>query len=322
MTGDATTRTSQSAIPLDGLLVVDKPAGWTSHDVVAKARRITGVRRVGHAGTLDPAATGVLPLGIGQGTRVLEYLSGADKAYRATVRLGLTTDTDDAEGAPLESGDWHAVTEEQVRAALAQFVGEIEQVPPAYSAIKQAGVPLHRLARAGRAVRPPPRRVTIERITLLELALPDVSIEVECSKGPYIRSLARDLGVLLGCGAHLTALRRLRTGPFTLDGALSLDDIAAAAASGGLPALIVPPDVALLSAPVLVVGHADELRLLTGRSITRGAPSYSTDTRARAYAADGTFLAIVRAAAPDEWAPDKVFAEVRSTNDERQATGR
>ena len=317
MTGDAATRGSEFPLPLDGLLVVDKPAGWTSHDIVAKVRRISAVRRIGHAGTLDPAATGVLPLGIGQGARVLEYVSGADKAYRATVRLGLTTDTDDADGAPLESGDWQTVTEEQVRAALQRFVGEIEQIPPAYSAIKQAGVPLHRLARAGRDVSPPPRRVTVERITLLTLALPDVTIDVDCSKGTYIRSLARDLGSQLGCGAHLAALRRLRTGPFTLDDAHSLDEIAVAAASGGLPALILPPDVALLSAPALVVDAGDEMRLLTGRGIALGAPSYPPDTRARAYALDGTFLAIVRPAGPGGWAPDKVFTEGRTTNDER-----
>lgn len=294
---------------LDGLLVVDKPAGWTSHDVVAKVRRLTGIRRTGHAGTLDPAATGVLPLGIGRGTRMLEYLAGADKVYRATVRLGLTTDTDDAEGRPLAAGEWRGITDDHVRAALAAFVGEIEQVPPAYSAIKRGGVPLHRMARAGVAVRPEPRRVRIERIAVLDTTLPDVTIEVVCSKGTYVRSLARDLGAALGCGAHLAALRRLRTGPFTLNDAHSLEGLAAAAAWGALPALVLPPDMALLPAPALIVGAAGETRLLTGRSIPAGTGAALTGTMARAYGSDGTFLAVVRTTADGNWAPEKVFAQ-------------
>lgn len=293
-----------STSEMHGLLVVDKPAGWTSHDVVAKVRRLTGVRRVGHAGTLDPAATGVLPLGVGQGTRVLDYLAGADKSYRGTLRLGRTTDTDDAEGVTLEERDWSRISPEDVRAALGHFTGEISQVPPAYSAIKRGGVPLHRLARAGAPVRPEPRRVRIDRIDVLDVRLPDVTFEVECSKGTYIRSLARDVGEALGCGAHLVALRRLRTGPFTLTDAHTLEEISVTAESEGLPAMLLPLDTPLLGAPAMIVGAEDETRILTGRSVAAG--RRDPGVLARAYAADGAFLAVVRAAASG-WIPEKVF---------------
>lgn len=294
---------------MDGLLVIDKPAGWTSHDVVARVRRITGVRRVGHAGTLDPAATGVLPLGIGRGTRVLEYLGDADKSYIGTLRLGLTTTTDDAEGEPIQTRDWRGITEADVRAVLSRFVGDIAQVPPTFSAIKRAGVPLYRLARKGIAVRPEPRQVRIDRIDGLQIALPDLTIAVTCSKGTYIRSLARDIGEALGCGAHLTALRRTRHGPFTLAEALSLEALAPLAERGELAARLLPPDLTLLSAPVLIVGTASERRLLTGRSI-RGERGAASGPRARVYAADGAFVAIARPDGHGGWLPDKVFAEL------------
>ena len=299
--------THQAPAPLDGLLVVDKPAGWSSHDVVAKVRRITGVRRVGHAGTLDPMATGVLPLGLRQGTRVLEYLSDADKAYRGTIRLGTTTTTDDAEGEPVQVSDWRSITDEAVRAVLARFVGPLEQRPPSFSAIKRGGTPLYKLARRGVAVEAPLRHVTISSLNVLSLALPDIEVEVACSKGTYIRSLARDVGVALGCGAHLAALRRLRTGPFTLSQAHTLDDLATAAADGGLPALISTPDAALTVLPAVVVSGEAARRVLTGRDIALPDRPAGSAKIARCYDAVGHFLGLLENVAADQWHPAKMM---------------
>jgi tRNA pseudouridine55 synthase len=212
----------------EGLAVLDKPAGWTSHDVVAKVRRLLGTRRVGHAGTLDPMATGVLLVGVGRATRLLGYLSAADKSYTATVRLGEVTDTDDADGTVIATSDASAVTRTVVERAAAALVGEIEQVPPAYSAVKVAGRRSYARARAGEEVALPPRRVVVHRLTVVELGPPgpvvDVRVEVDCSSGTYIRSLARDLGAALHVGAHLVRLRRIRIGAFDQDSAQPLPE--------------------------------------------------------------------------------------------------
>lgn len=209
-----------------GLLVVDKPAGMTSHDVVARIRRLAGTRRVGHAGTLDPMATGVLVIGIGQATRLLGHLAGHDKEYAATVRLGATTSTDDAEGTTVTSADpaaVAAVTDADLGAAMAGLTGAIQQVPPAVSAVKVGGVRSYTRARAGEQVVLQPRPVTVARFDLVARRGADVDVEVACSAGTYIRSLARDLGAALGVGAHLTALRRVRSGQFGADRAIPLD---------------------------------------------------------------------------------------------------
>ena len=211
----------------DGLLVVDKPAGWTSHDVVGKVRRLARTRKVGHAGTLDPMATGVLVLGIGRATRLLGHLALTDKDYDATLRLGVTTVTDDAEGEPLETRDASAVTNEALAAALAALTGEIDQVPSAVSAVKVGGVRAYARVRAGEDVVLAPRRVTVHRLELLERRGDDLSLGVTCTSGTYVRALARDLGEALGVGAHLTALRRTRVGPFGPDVARTLDELAA-----------------------------------------------------------------------------------------------
>ncbi|MFN8555852.1 MAG: tRNA pseudouridine(55) synthase TruB [Dehalococcoidia bacterium] len=291
---------------LGGLLVIDKPAGWTSHDVVARVRRLAGRRRCGHAGTLDPLATGVLPLGLGSGTRMLEYLGDADKAYRATIRLGRTTDTDDADGLTLEERPWGGVTTGAIADAIAAFLGEIDQTPPIYSAIKRDGVPLHRLARAGAAVQVAPRRVRIDRIDVLDITPPHVTIEVACSKGTYIRSLARDLGATLGCGAHLAALRRLRHGPFTEADVHTLEAVAAAVAEGRLAGLLLPLDLPLATAPAITVDERAARLLLTGRIVPCSAVE-PEGRLGRAYDSSGRFLAVVRATA-GAWAPVKVFA--------------
>ena len=207
----------------DGLLVVDKPAGWTSHDVVGRCRRLAGTRKVGHAGTLDPMATGVLVLGVGRATRLLGHLALTDKAYDATVRLGATTVTDDAEGELVSTQDASAVTDEAVRAGLQALTGAISQVPSAVSAVKVDGVRAYARVRAGEQVELAARAVVVSRLELLARRGDELDVAVECTSGTYVRALARDLGAALGVGAHLTALRRTRVGPFDLTQARTLE---------------------------------------------------------------------------------------------------
>jgi tRNA pseudouridine55 synthase len=212
----------------DGLLVVDKQPAWTSHDVVAKLRGIFGQRRVGHAGTLDPDATGVLLVGLGRVTRLLRFLQDAGKSYRAQVQFGVATETLDASGAVLERAEMR-ITREQLDTAARAFVGDIEQVPPMVSAIKVGGRKLYELAREGKEIERAPRAVHIDALVVEEFALgayPEATLCVDCSSGTYIRTLAADLGTALGGCAHLKALRRTRVGPFTIDEAHTLDEIA------------------------------------------------------------------------------------------------
>jgi tRNA pseudouridine55 synthase len=215
-----------------GVVVIDKPASWTSHQVVAKIRRLAAIRKVGHAGTLDPMATGVLVIGIGKATRLLGHLALTEKAYQATIRLGISTVTDDAEGAVTATADARGLTDDQIEAALASLRGEQMQVPSAVSAIKIDGVRAYAKVRSGQEVDLASRPVTIHRLDVLGrqdldtdgFAVVDLDILVECSSGTYVRALARDLGDTLGTGGHLTALRRTRVGVFTLDEAQTLDE--------------------------------------------------------------------------------------------------
>ncbi|WP_255361996.1 tRNA pseudouridine(55) synthase TruB, partial [Mycobacterium sp. 1081908.1] len=213
-----------------GLVVVDKPAGMTSHDVVGRCRRIFSTRRVGHAGTLDPMATGVLVIGVERATKILGLLTAASKSYAATIRLGQTTSTEDAEGEVLQTVPAGHVTDSQIEAAVAGLRGDIEQVPSAVSAIKVDGRRAYRLVREGQTVELAARPVRIERFEVLAVRrdgdVIDVDVDVDCSSGTYIRALARDLGAALGVGGHLTALRRTRVGRFGLDRARSLEDLA------------------------------------------------------------------------------------------------
>jgi tRNA pseudouridine55 synthase len=220
--------------PPDGIVVVDKPAGWTSHDVVGRLRRIAGTKRVGHAGTLDPMATGVLICGLGRATRLLGYLALRDKSYEATIRIGVGTVTDDSEGEVTTTPGAGTVTDEMIRAAVTRFVGNIEQVPSSVSAIKVAGKRSYARVRAGQDVQLPARPVTVERFEVTGIrrgshegvGVCDVDVEVTCSTGTYVRALARDLGSELGAAAHLTRLRRTRVGPFDLAEAHTLDELA------------------------------------------------------------------------------------------------
>ncbi|WP_081968271.1 tRNA pseudouridine(55) synthase TruB [Mycobacterium kyorinense] len=213
-----------------GLVIVDKPAGMTSHDVVGRCRRIFGTRRVGHAGTLDPMATGVLVIGVERATKILGLLTGASKSYAATIRLGQSTSTEDAEGEVLQEVSAEHLTDDAISTAIAALRGDIAQVPSAVSAVKIGGRRAYRLAREGQAVELAPRPVRIDRFELLAVRrhgrLVDLDVEVDCSSGTYIRALARDLGDMLGVGGHLTALRRTCVGRFGLDQARTLDELA------------------------------------------------------------------------------------------------
>ncbi len=270
---------------LFGFFNVDKPSGMTSHDVVARVRHACGIKRVGHAGTLDPLATGVLILCVGGATRLSEYVMHATKRYRARVHLGVITDTYDAEGEIVQARDASQITQEMVEQALTAFVGEIEQVPPMYSAIKQGGRKLYDLARAGQTVEREARRVRIDSLTLSDWQPPEFTLDVTCSAGTYIRSLAYDLGEALGVGAHLAGLRRTASGRFTLENAVPLDTLLSSPAD-----YLIPPSVALADYPALVLdaGSVEEIR--HGRAI---AGTLDRGQIAMAYGADGDLVAVL-----------------------------
>jgi tRNA pseudouridine55 synthase len=254
--------TGRSAPGPDGVAVVDKPAGWTSHDVVAKARGLLGTRKVGHAGTLDPDATGVLVLGVGRATRLLTYLSGHDKRYVGEIVLGTATTTLDASGEVTGTWDMAGVGLAEVRAAAAGLTGEIDQVPPMVSAKRVGGRRLHALAREGVEVERPPVRVRVERFAVDEPVEPGVyPIDVTCSAGTYIRSLAADVGAALGGGAHLRTLRRLASGPFGVDEAVPLDQLG--------PDRLLPPAEALRGRPRVTVGDDLAALVRNGRVLER-----------------------------------------------------
>jgi tRNA pseudouridine55 synthase len=300
----------QRQVPLSGILNVDKPAGMTSHDVVDAVRRVAGQRKVGHAGTLDPMATGVLLVCLGSGTRVAEYLMRGRKRYRANIVLGTTTDTYDAEGEVRSSGGRTDFDRREIEAALAPFVGRIEQVPPAYSAIKRDGQPLYKLAREGREIQVEPRPVEIDEITILDWDSPSLIVEVGCSSGTYIRSLAHDLGQHLGCGAHLAGLVRLQSGNFALEDAVSLARLEEAFEHGQEDRYLLAVDDALIDWPAVILGRDDAQRLVQGQAIRAQSPPLPDRAQDlfRAYGPDGVFLGIVYYHEPSLcWRPKKVF---------------
>jgi tRNA pseudouridine55 synthase len=272
-----------------GLLILNKPGGLTSHDVVNRVRRATHIRQVGHAGTLDPMATGVLVVCVGQATRISEYLLGHNKAYHATIRLGIETATYDADGDIVTTHEVH-VERIEVEQTLQSFVGDIQQTPPMYSALKRAGHKLYDLARQGIEVEREARSVVIHSIELHDYQAPDVTIEVRCSAGTYIRSIAHDLGAALGTGAHLTKLTRTASGPFTMWQAVDLDVFEASARAGEWQSLLRSMDEALSDWPLVVIDEADRARTLNG------APLFSIRLDAphcRAQDAQGNLLALL-----------------------------
>ena len=252
-----------------GVLLLDKPIGWSSNDALVRAKRLLWAKKAGHTGTLDPLATGLLPLCFGEATKFSQDLLEADKTYETIVRLGIRTSTADAEGEVLSERPV-SVTPEQLQAAVAGFVGEIDQVPPMHSALKKDGKPLYEYARAGQTVDRAARRVTIHAIdvlaTDLEAAEPTVTLRVSCSKGTYIRTLGEDIGEALGCGAHLVALRRTRVGELTLDGAVRLEALDAATEDARI-ALLAPVDALLQTLPRLEVDAEQSRRFLHGQRL-------------------------------------------------------
>jgi tRNA pseudouridine55 synthase len=288
---------------ISGILNIDKPAGMTSHDIVDRVRQISGQRRVGHAGTLDPAATGVLVVCLGQATRLAEYLMASAKTYRAQICLGVSTDTHDTDGQTTATAEV-PVCEEEVRGALTSFVGSIQQVPPMYSALKHEGVPLYKLARRGVTVEREPRSVEIHHIELINWNPPLLTIGVKCSPGTYIRALARDLGQKLGCGAHLQSLTRLASGQFTLEKAVGLDELSDAFAQGDWQGFIHPMDEALQDLRSMIVDAQAEKHVRQGQQI-QGPDSPGL---CRAYYSTGELIAILRYdSRTGLWQPKKVF---------------
>lgn len=300
---------------ISGLLNINKPKGITSHDVVARVRKLAKQRKVGHAGTLDPMATGVLLVCLGQATRLIEYLMAGRKQYRATIRFGAATDTDDAEGNVIAESDPSGLTEQRLQENLATFQGEIEQVPPIFSAIKKDGQPLYKRARAGQAVTVEPRSVEIHTLTWVEWQPPDLVLDIVCSPGTYIRALARDLGEAVETRAHLAALTRTASGSWALAEAVSLAQLETEAAQGDIwQRHLYPPDRAVDHLPRVSLDQQTATHVKHGRQIRLNRadsnPLIDPDINlVRAYTPDGEFLAILTQVEADDklWQPRKVF---------------
>lgn len=294
---------------MNGFINLNKPLGITSHDAVARMRRLVGRKvKVGHAGTLDPAATGVLPIAIGQATRLIEYLVDSSKSYRATVRLGATTETDDAEGAVLETRPVPALDWQSIDRALEAFRGDILQVPPMYSALHHEGKRLYELARAGETVERPARPIRIDRLAIVgdpaQGALNGdlLVLDVDCSKGTYIRSLARDIGEALGCGAHLAALERTAVGSLSTANAVDLAHLEADPSQ--LSQYLLPMEFAVADWHAIHLDQQQATFIKTGRTIEL---AEQPAERLRAYDETGNFFAVISKQQQGHWKADKVF---------------
>ncbi len=272
---------------MNGILLIDKPSGWTSNDVVQKLRGILHERRVGHAGTLDPMATGLLTVFIGRATRAVEFAEGDSKRYLASLRSGLTTDTQDITGTTLRESP-QRVTREELERVLPQFTGRQLQIPPMYSAVKVDGQRLYRLARNGKTVNRPAREITVESLNLVGPDGEDWQLDIRCSKGTYIRTLCHDIGEALGCGGCLSALRRTEVGAFRVDDAFPLEAVQEAAWRGEAERLLLPVDSLFRKYPLLTVSGDEEKRVRNGGAFRSTAQEGPT----RLYAENGEFLAL------------------------------
>ena len=275
----------------NGILIIDKPTDWTSHDVVAKLRGILHEKRIGHAGTLDPMATGVLPVFVGRATRAVEFAAEREKEYLAGLRLGQVTDTQDVTGSTLSTAPV-SVTREDVEKILAQFRGDIQQIPPMYSAIKKEGKKLYELARRGQEVERQPRPITIYELELLDQLSPtDYTLRVKCSKGTYVRTLCHDLGRALGCGGCMSSLRRTRAGSFTLSQAVTMQQVLDFAAEHDPQQLLMPVDAVFSAHPPLIVTMGQAAKLKNGAQVKDW--QFQPGTY-RVFAEDGEFLLLGR----------------------------
>ena len=290
---------------ISGVLVVDKPVGLTSHEVVQIIRRGTNIRRAGHTGTLDPRASGVLIVLVGPAVRLSEYVSASDKRYQAIIRLGATTDTFDADGRFTSKDQMVEITEEQFETALKSFVGEIIQTPPPYSAVKVHGRPAYDMAREGEEVELEPRKIQVYSLDLLEWAPPEAVIDVYCSSGTYVRSLANDLGTKLGCGAYLTGLRRTKSGRFTLRDAVPLRKLREAFDVGNWYQYVIPAAEALSDWPAVELNNEQVEAVRHGHRV----PAKPEDKgMARGISEAGELIALLEVdEATHEWQPRKVF---------------
>lgn len=294
---------------ISGVLVVDKPVGMTSHDVVQVIRNGTGLRRAGHTGTLDPRASGVLVVLVGPAVRLSEFVSASDKRYQAIIRLGSTTDTFDADGKVTQPAQPVNVTEEQFGRVLATFVGEIEQVPPPYSAVKVQGRKAYEMARQGEEVELAPRKITVHHLEVLEWAPPEVVIDVHCSSGTYVRSLANDLGAALGCGAYLVGLRRTKSGRFSLREATPLRKLQESFHAGDWYQYLIPAAEALAEWPAVELSPDDVENVRHGHRVKAG-PN-ATAGSVRGVSTQGELVALMELVTGEtgdpEWQPKKVF---------------
>jgi len=295
---------------VDGILNINKPWGQTSFSIVSLVKRLSGVKRVGHAGTLDPAATGVLPVCLGQGRRVVPFLHDTPKVYKAQVELGVTTDSYDATGNITATGDPTGLSRQHLLSALGSFRGLIQQTPPMYSAVKHGGKPLYELARAGIEVERKSRPAQIYRLELKRWQPPVATIEVECGKGTYIRSLAHDLGQLLGCGAHLKSLVRLKYGCFDIKDAVSLPQLEDGFHYGYWHRFIYPIDIVFRDWAVVVVDDAGEADVKNGRPVELSGDDFQPEAdHLRVYNGDGRFLGLLQFnREKGHWRPGKVFS--------------
>jgi tRNA pseudouridine55 synthase len=301
--------------PPTGFVIIDKPSGATSFSMVSLVRRLTGVRRVGHAGTLDPLASGVLPVAFGQATRLIEYLDDATKSYMATIRFGVETNTYDAEGAVTATYTTSGLTEEAVTHVLGEFEGEFSQVPPVFSAIKLKGRPLYRYAREGVVVAVEPRRVRVHSIKLIGFECgprPSVTLDIVCSKGTYIRSIAHDLGRALGVGGHLSSLRRTSSGGFSLADAAAPEELVGLHAAGRLEEAVLAADRAVERREAAILATDRAADVVAGRAVLlelrRTFASGPAPEICRAYDESGRFIGVLVPTDDGRWRPAKVLA--------------
>lgn len=292
---------------MNGIIIIDKPRDWTSHDVIAKLRRLLGEKRIGHSGTLDPMATGVLPVFVGRATRAAEFLEGADKEYIAGLRLGIATDTQDVTGTVLRECE-QSVTQDELEAVLPRFRGPISQLPPMYSAVKVGGKKLYELARKGIEAERRPRDIIIHKLEIQGRSGGDFVLRIVCSKGSYVRTLCSDIGEALGCGGALSSLRRTRAGDFSDSDAVTLEAVGEAAAEGRADLLLKPVDSLFAERPAVVLDSAQEKKCRNGADFEiKNTPAGTY----RAYGVGGKFLALGDVSTRGVFSAVKSFFEVK-----------